>query len=215
MELGKDYKMVEINANLIETLIKENLQDDNLPFDCEFGFQLSLAMKLKQDYPDIKIKFEKNIYDNSKARCDIIIEDNNEKILLELKYKCRSDQDKSSCGSRKSFIEDMKRLYYDCGNDYENAKKYCIFITNKPSMYNNHKMASGEVGLFNSTFGQECKWNISKQNNEIHFLIVEVLKKDAKDTEELRKEKIKLDASIFQDYKDLKFKTITGKQNNE
>lgn len=155
-------------------IYRELLEDftlQNNSFDCEFGFQLALAMYLKEKYPkQLNIEFEKNIYPTKKARCDIVASDinTNEPIFyLELKFVMSDTESaKTSYSSRISFIKDIKRLQaLSC---LQNVEKYCIFLTNKKAVYENDEEAKGYAGYFNAHYANSNnnKWfNVGWKNN--------------------------------------------------
>lgn len=161
-------------TNIDENLIKNLIENESKPFDCEFGFQLSLAMSLKLE--DNIIEFERKIYKNKKGKCDIVVTDKNgDKTFIELKYKYRENEDKSSYEARKTFIKDIYRLRNSCN---EAGQKYCIFLTNKKSIYKNTESAKREVGLFNKNFANEEHWiefsNWKDTKETIRCLIVKI-----------------------------------------
>ena len=169
--------MTYITNDLLEKVINEN---DT--FLTEYEFQFALAMAIKEENPDLKVKIEQKVYcdyeDKENCRCDIIAYKNNEIVLLaELKYVVTmgNQSDKSSMGSRSSFISDIKRLQDLKG--YPKAQKYCIFVTNKKAVYSNNSQAKGAANYFNKMYANEEKWCIAKNseyNPKAHYLIVNV-----------------------------------------
>lgn len=169
--------MAYITNELLEKVINEN---DT--FLTEYEFQFALAMAIKEENPDLKVKFEQKVYcddeDKENCRCDIVAYKNNEIVLLaELKYvvTLSAQADKTSMGARSSFISDIKRLQ-DL-NKYHDSEKYCIFITNKKAVYSNNSTAKGAANYFNKTYANEQDWirvGNSKYNPTVRFLIVNV-----------------------------------------
>ena len=159
---------------LMETL-------DNKKFDCEFGFQLSLARLIENTHENFEVEFERRVYQGSNWRCDLVVKErdnisDNIVCLIELKYNCKNDnENKSSYNSRKTFIDDMIRL----SNNYnDNAEKYCIFITDKSAVYGNKRPASGNVAVFNKYFASKNEYWMKSSDNNYYFLIVQIIEAD-------------------------------------
>lgn len=172
--------MIAITPDLMKKVIKENDKLNN-----EYEFQFALAMGIKENFPEVKVKIEQNVYcdlddeENSACRCDIVCyNEQKEAILLaELKYVVVGDvqSSKTSCSARSSFVSDINRLQQL--KKYPNAKKYCIFATNKTAVYNNNAKAKGSTNYFNEKFAnpdiwQECE--NEQYNPAVRFLIVDV-----------------------------------------
>ncbi len=167
-----------ITGNLVRKVIEENE-----PFLTEYEFQFALAMEIKEQFPELKVKIEQKVYcddeDKENCRCDIVAYNNDKKfiLLIELKYVVTlgTQSDKSSMGSRSSFISDIKRLQ-DL-KDYPKAQKYCIFVSNKKAVYCNNSTAKGAADYFNKLYANEEKWKIVDNHNynpSARFLIVNV-----------------------------------------
>lgn len=103
--------MEEITKDNLSKWIKE-IVANNEPFDCEYDFQFNLALELKNKIPDLKIGFEKKIYNDKRSRCDLVLTTTQGvHILIELKYVYTNNQsDKRTLNSRKTFIKDYKRI---------------------------------------------------------------------------------------------------------
>ena len=173
--------MSYITKELLNRVILENE-----PFLNEYEFQFALAMAIKEDNNDLKIKIEQNVYcddeDKENCRCDIVAYQDKEIVLLaELKYVVTmgAQSDKSSMGSRSSFISDIKRLQ-DL-EDYPNAEKYCVFVTNKKAVYSNNAKANGVANYFNTKYANEEIWETvenSEYNPMVRYLVVNVGEED-------------------------------------
>lgn len=170
-----------ITDDLLKRVISEND-----PFLTEYEFQFALAMAIKEENPDLKVKIEQKVYcddeDKENCRCDIVAYKNNEEVLLaELKYVVTmgNQSDKSSMSSRSSFISDIKRLQDLKG--YPRAQKYCVFVTNKKAVYSNNSQAKGAANYFNNKYANEEKWGITDNTNyspNARYLVVNVDKED-------------------------------------
>lgn len=180
-------------ANDLQNFIINWLENyKEAPFDCEYDFQLSLAFEFKEKDKNLKIGFEKYIYTpeistSTPKRCDITVRTQNGKnIFIELKYINHDKKhQKSSYNSRISFIENIKRLkndIYNPQNEFDkNSKKYCIFLTNKPVIFEPKKVIDEKwhdyVKEFHKNFtNEENHW----QNvNGINFKGFKILVADA------------------------------------
>ena len=149
------------SKNEIEKLVADVIRD-NEPFLNEYELQFALAMAIKDDKiddKDLKVKIEQNVYpdvEQENCRCDIVVENNNEKVYIELKYVFTfgKQSDKTSESARNSFISDIKRLKA-LDNDIES---YCIFVTNKTAVYNNENNSC----YFNTKYAKESDWKSEK-----------------------------------------------------
>ena len=169
--------MSYITDNLLKKVISENE-----PFLTEYEFQFALAMAIKEENPDLKVKIEQKVYcddeDKENCRCDIVAYKDNEEVLLaELKYVVTlgAQSDKTSMGARMSFVSDVKRLY-DL-EKFPNAEKYCIFITNKKAVYDNKVKGNN---YFNDNYANIELWtpvSFKESVNDVHYLIVNAKEK--------------------------------------
>ena len=160
------------------------------PFNCEMTFQFYLALFLQSNLrkkfgENVEIEFESNIYKDKNCRCDIVVKtpDNNV-TLIELKYVVEgTDSNKSSYGSRVSFMHDVQRLKDNINID--NVKhKYCIFISNKSGVLMPSEKSKNEAKDFQELY-PKSKWielcwnkpNNNKKNNIFNpFILVEEVK---------------------------------------
>lgn len=140
----------------IEELVK-NVIKNNEPFLNEYELQFALAMAIREDNisdKGLKVKIEQNIYpdeEQENCRCDIVVENNNEKVYIELKYVFTfgKQSDKTSESARNSFISDINRL-----KELGSVESYCIFVTNKTAVYKNNN----DKCYFNKIYANENDW---------------------------------------------------------
>lgn len=140
----------------IEKLVADVIHN-NEPFLNEYELQFALAMAIREDNinnNELKVKIEQNVYPDDKqenCRCDIVVENNDEKVYIELKYvfTMGKQSDKSSESARNSFISDIKRL-----KGLSGVESYCIFVTNKTAVYDN----INDSCYFNTKYAKKSEW---------------------------------------------------------
>lgn len=147
----------------IEKLVA-NVIRNNEPFLNEYELQFALAMAIREDNINNKapkVKIEQNVYPDDKqenCRCDIVVENNDEKVYIELKYvfTMGKQSDKTSESARNSFISDIKRL-----KGLSGVEAYCIFVTNKTAVYDN----INDSCYFNTKYAKKNDWKTQTFQN--------------------------------------------------
>ena len=123
-------------------------------FTSEADFQFALAWEIKTMYPNAQVNLEYrypgNLKNNGRdSYIDIVIEEEGEVILIELKYKTKGyngtcngrkynlkDQSAQDC-ARYDFWKDVERLEHFISNNTQGAKRgYAIFLTNDSLYWN-------------------------------------------------------------------------------
>lgn len=144
----------------MEKLVADVIKN-NEPFLNEYELQFALAMAIKEQHKNFTVKIEQKVYNDEEqenCRCDIVVNNGNEKMYIELKYVFTfgKQSDKTSESARNSFIGDIKRL-----KSLDNIESYCIFLTNKTVVYDNGK----ENCYFNAKYGNKDDWKHETFNN--------------------------------------------------
>lgn len=158
---GKSGKLIYKEKTMyskedIERLVADVIKH-NEPFLNEYELQFALAMAIREDNMDndnLKVKIEQNVYsdvEQENCRCDIVVENNNEKVYIELKYvfTMGKQSDKTSESARNSFISDIRRLKH-----LSDVESYCVFVTNKTAVYDN----INDSCYFNTKYGKSTEW---------------------------------------------------------
>ena len=145
------------------------------PFNCEMTFQFYLALFIQKELQkigtNVDIEFESNIYNDKNCRCDIVITHaDNSKSLIELKYVVEgTDSNKTSYGSRVSFMHDVQRLKDNvCIKQVKD--RYCIFISNKSGVLIPSNKSKNEAKEFQELYPMnkwtEVGWNMPNNNKK-------------------------------------------------
>ena len=133
-------KELDLDIILTELAVKRPV------FQNEMDFQFELAWKIKTEFPNWNIRFEKHLTDseNEQRKIDLWIEGNNT-YALELKYPTRTlfhevnneifklRNHSAEDYARRAFLKDIQRIE-EVVNNNPDVKGYAILITNNMSI---------------------------------------------------------------------------------
>lgn len=173
--------MCEITKKYLTDLITEIVKD-NEPFDDEWNFQFTLAVKLKENGQVVDV--EKKIYGEGRSRCDLVLtESDGRKILIELKYiyADKKQSAKTSLDARESFVENYNRIKEEVNSNANVKAGFVVFLTNKTAVCDNNNSSSKKefVEKFHNNFpndDKDWKWTPCsfKHEKECQLLVVDV-----------------------------------------